>query len=143
MAASIATYYSKIKLGHVEAGLRTYDKSQLFPEEGNHRFTANLADLHFAATDTAWQNLLKENIPEHQVIVTGNTVIDALNDAIHISQRRSIKFINQIPNGKRIVLITVHRWENLDKPLKSICSALREIAIHNIARLSIWFIRFT
>ena len=129
MAAAIATYYSKIKLGHVEAGLRTYDNSQPFPEEGNRRFTANLADLHFAATDTARQNLLKENIPEHQVIVTGNTVIDALNDAIHISRRRSNKFINQIPKGKRIVMITVHRRENLDKPLKNICSAIREIAI--------------
>jgi len=135
---ALSAYYRRIKVGHVEAGLRTHDKWQPFPEEINRRVAGVIADLHFAPTDWSRQNLLKENIPASAIVVTGNTVIDALNfvaqqpepeevknllTALGIGQPRAIE-----QNNKRLVLVTAHRRENFGRPLEEICRALIHLA---------------
>jgi UDP-N-acetylglucosamine 2-epimerase (non-hydrolysing) len=128
MVASLVAYYHQVKVGHVEAGLRTHDKFQPFPEEINRRIAGTVADIHFAPTETAQENLIREGINERSVFVTGNTTIDAL---FQILQRR-YDFRNgplaDIPFDKRIVLVTAHRRENFGQPLRSICKALEVIA---------------
>ncbi len=126
--ASLVAYYHRVKIGHVEAGLRTHDKLQPFPEEINRRIVAIVADMHFSPTETARENLIREGINERDVFVTGNTAIDAL---FQILQRR-YDFHNgplaDIPFDKRIILVTAHRRENFGKPIRSICKALEAIA---------------
>jgi UDP-N-acetylglucosamine 2-epimerase (non-hydrolysing) len=128
MAASIAAFYAAAKVGHIEAGLRTGDKTQPFPEETNRRVASVIADLHFAPTETARQNLLRENVPAETILVTGNPVIDAL----HIVEKLPCDLeqgpLANIPWDKQILLVTAHRRENLGRPLESICRAVREIA---------------
>ena len=129
MVASLVAYYHRIKLGHVEAGLRTNDKFQPFPEEVNRRITDILADAYFAPTQNSRKNLLTEGIRSESIVVTGNTVIDAL---IMISQRGSDQlldsYISTLIENRLLILVTVHRRESFGKPLEDICKALARIA---------------
>jgi len=125
-ATSLAAFYKKIPIGHVEAGLRTYDKYQPYPEEMNRHLTGVLSDLHFAPTRRAKENLLKENVPSNNVFVTGNTVIDALLFVYNTLDKFEINLPVEIPKGKYI-LVTSHRRENWGKPLENIALALKEI----------------
>jgi UDP-N-acetylglucosamine 2-epimerase (non-hydrolysing) len=125
-AASLAAFYKKIPIGHVEAGLRTYDKYQPYPEEMNRHLTGVLSDLHFAPTRRAKENLLKENVPSDNVFVTGNTVIDALLFVYNTLDKFDINLPVEIPKEKYI-LVTSHRRENWGKPLENIALALKEI----------------
>jgi UDP-N-acetylglucosamine 2-epimerase (non-hydrolysing) len=125
-ATSLAAFYKKIPIGHVEAGLRTYDKYQPYPEEMNRHLTGVLSDLHFAPTRRAKENLLKENVPSNNIFVTGNTVIDALLFVYNNLDKFEINLPVEIPKGKYI-LVTSHRRENWGKPLENIALALKEI----------------
>ena len=132
MAAALLCYYNHILVGHVEAGLRTHDKWQPFPEEINRRVAGVCADLHFTPTAHSRQNLLDEGVPDHDIVLTGNTVIDALNE---ISRRPAPPETRQLldrlgicPGGKELVLVTAHRRENFGQPLEKICQALRSLA---------------
>ena len=127
-ASSLAAYYCQKKLGHVEAGLRTYDKYQPFPEEINRRLTGAIADLNFAPTETAKKNLIKENISAHTIYVTGNTAIDCLRYTIKTNYRFNETILNSLDFSKRILVITAHRRENLGQPLINICGAVKRLA---------------
>ena len=129
MAAAIAAHHLRIKVGHVEAGLRSHDKYNPFPEEMNRRIADHLSDLLFAPTARARENLLDEGIPEASIRVTGNTVIDALLEiAGQPWQPEAHSPLAALPENKRLILVTAHRRENFGAPLHSICAALREIA---------------
>ncbi len=123
---ALAAYYHRIPIGHVEAGLRTHDKYQPFPEELNRRMTSVLADLHFAPTPRAKRNLLSEGIPEQSVVVTGNTVIDALQA---VRRRPDLPPVPGVPPlaGRRLLLVTTHRRENWGEPLRDVYLALRDL----------------
>jgi len=126
---SLLAYYHRIKFGHVEAGLRTHDKWQPFPEEINRRIAGVTADLHFAPTDWAKKNLLSEGISESIIKVTGNTVIDALKFVSTQSEPHEItQLISSKPGTNKLVLVTAHRRENFGTPLENICRALIELA---------------
>lgn len=130
--ASLAAYYQQLKIGHVEAGLRTYDKYSPFPEEMNRHLTGVLADLHFAPTKTARENLLKENISAKKITVTGNTVIDALIDTVRENYQFENQLLNQLDfRDKKIILLTAHRRENLGRPLEEIFKAVRDLVIED------------
>jgi len=126
MAASVAAYYARVKVGHVEAGLRTHDKWRPFPEEINRRIAAVVADLHFAPTERSRQNLLREGVPNENILVTGNPVIDALHWVAEQPLDHGIVGLNL--QQARLILVTAHRRENFGKPLENICVALRKIA---------------
>ena len=134
MAASIAAYYAGIPVGHVEAGLRTGNKLAPFPEEMNRRFTACVADIHFAPTEQALRNLQSEGVPTSSIHVTGNTVIDALLSVVHKVrndaelQLRMAERFSYLGTGKRLILVTGHRRENFGSGFENICHALKEIA---------------
>ena len=122
---ALASFYHQIEVAHVEAGLRTHNKYSPYPEEINRRLTAVLADIHFAPTRTAAENLLLENIAEEKIFVTGNTVIDALNDAVDRKYSFSDKKLNKIDfKNKKILLLTAHRRENLGKGMENIFRAI-------------------
>ncbi len=128
-AASLSAFYSGIKVAHVEAGLRTYQKLAPYPEEMNRHLTAVLADIHFAPTQTAANNLLSEGISKN-VFVTGNTVIDALMDAVLLINEESAEvreLKNKIDFSKKIILFTGHRRENFGNGFEEIFSALQVI----------------
>lgn len=133
-AAALAAYFAQCKVGHIEAGLRTYNKWSPFPEEMNRQITSRLADLHFAPTQQSRLNLLKENIPDENIIVTGNSVIDALvfsNTKVNSGTYKSkeIDFLNSIINqNNEIILVTGHRRENFGDGFVNICNALKTIA---------------
>ena len=127
-AGALAAYYSQVKVGHVEAGLRTYDKYQPFPEEMNRRLTGALTDLHFAPTPLAKEHLLKENIDEDGIFITGNTVIDALAHTIEEDYTFTVDELNKIDfRNKRVIAMTAHRRENLGEPLRNICHAVKRL----------------
>lgn len=127
-AGALAAYYNQIQVGHVEAGLRTYDKYQPFPEEMNRRLTGALTDLHFAPTPLAKAHLLKENIPEESIFVTGNTVIDALAHTIEADYTFTVDELNHIDfQNRRVIAMTAHRRENLGEPLRNICHAVKRL----------------
>lgn len=131
MATALLAYYHRVRFGHVEAGLRTGDKWQPFPEEINRRVAGVVADLHFAPTEWARQNLLRENIPAETIRVTGNPVIDALHWVAHLPYDPSELQRLGIPAEaltRRIILVTAHRRENFGRPLENICAALRDLA---------------
>jgi UDP-N-acetylglucosamine 2-epimerase (non-hydrolysing) len=134
MAASLAAYYCRTTIGHVEAGLRTGDRYAPFPEEGNRKMTSSLADLHFAPTAAAQENLLREGVPPDTITVTGNTVVDALFAAVETlkadpARRRDIdRAFSFLDPRKRLILVTGHRRENFGKGFQHICQALAEIA---------------
>ncbi len=129
--AGLAAFYLKVKVGHVEAGLRTYDKFQPFPEEVNRHLISVLADFHFAPTESARDNLLRENVPSHKIFVTGNTVIDALLSAVQDHYEFNIPELRRIDFSKRIILVTLHRRESFGQPFEEMCLALREIKSKN------------
>ena len=126
---SLLAYYHRIKFGHVEAGLRTHDKWQPFPEEINRRIAGVTADMHFAPTDWSRQNLLREGVDEKAIVVTGNTVIDALQ---YVSKQAEPQEITELVTNRlttnRLILVTAHRRENFGKPMDDICHALIELA---------------
>jgi UDP-N-acetylglucosamine 2-epimerase (non-hydrolysing) len=128
-AASLAAFYGKIPVGHVEAGLRSFDKYNPFPEEINRRLTDVMTDYFFAPTAIARRNLLNEGIPDQKIFVTGNTVVDALLYALELPfSVKNIPELQKIPFGdERILLVTAHRRENWDAPLKNVCDALKEL----------------
>ena len=129
MAASLAAFYQHVKLGHVEAGLRTWDKSRPYPEEVNRKVTDALCDLHFAPTTGAKENLLREGVSEESVLVTGNTVIDALLDVANRDFSFEDSPLRDVPfDSHRIILVTAHRRESFGQPLNDICQALEEIS---------------
>jgi UDP-N-acetylglucosamine 2-epimerase (non-hydrolysing) len=139
MAAAICAYYHHIKVGHVEAGLRTHDKYAPFPEEINRRIAGAVADLHFAPTQHSRQNLIKEGIPDWQIKVTGNPVIDALQQIIHLPMPDDIKSLltkKKILNAERMLItITAHRRESFGKPFEEICQGLKKVAEANPDRV--------
>lgn len=127
-AAALAAFYAKIPVGHVEAGLRTYDIYSPYPEEMNRRLTSQLATLYFAPTATNKENLLLEHITEN-VFVTGNTVIDALKTTVKDNYAFKSAALKEISDfDGRLLLMTAHRRENLGKPLENICNAVRRVA---------------
>jgi len=136
-AASLAAYYQKIPVGHVEAGLRTHNIYSPWPEEANRKLTAVLTDLHFAPTSASRDNLLQENIAEHNIIVTGNTVIDALQhvqESIKNNTQLRAELASQFPfinSAKKIVLVTGHRRESFGDGFENICQALKELALRD------------
>ncbi len=128
MAASLAAFYAKIKVGHVEAGLRTYDKYSPYPEEMNRRLTGVIADLHFAPTVANRENLLKENVSKDSIHITGNTVIDALSSTVVPDYSFKDSYLkNYSFDNKRVILVTAHRRENLGEPFENIFTALRRL----------------
>jgi UDP-N-acetylglucosamine 2-epimerase (non-hydrolysing) len=129
-ASSLAAYYNKVKVGHVEAGLRTGNKYAPFPEEINRKLTTAIADIHFAPTENAKENLLSEGVREKDVAVTGNTVIDALlwvRSKIK-GETKTYKELEDVDFKKKIILVTGHRRENFGRDLINICQALKDIA---------------
>lgn len=136
MATALLGYFHQIRVGHVEAGLRTGDKWQPFPEEINRKVAGAVADLHFAPTEWSRQNLLKEGIPDSIIRVTGNTVIDALHYVAKMpTPKKVLNIFDQIglareaeEPGPRLILVTAHRRENFGQPLENICAALRALA---------------
>jgi UDP-N-acetylglucosamine 2-epimerase (non-hydrolysing) len=139
-ASSLAAFYNKIKVGHVEAGLRTGDLYSPWPEEANRQITGVLANYHFAPTTTSQNNLLKENKDPKNIIVTGNTVIDALflaldkiekNDELKTKIVNSINSQYEIKEDKKLILVTGHRRENFGDGFINICEALKTIALNN------------
>jgi len=130
-AGSLAAFYSKIPVGHVEAGLRTYDKYSPYPEEMNRVLTGNIAEVHFAPTIKNKENLIRENIKEN-IYITGNTVIDAIKHTVaadYVFKDDVLKDID-FSNGRHI-LLTAHRRENLGKPLENICRAVKRLVEEN------------
>jgi len=126
---SLLSYFNRIKFGHVEAGLRTHDKWQPFPEEINRRVAGVTADLHFAPTEWSKQNLLREGIDERIIKVTGNTVIDALQFVSKQPEPQEIvELVAAKLKTKKLILVTAHRRENFGKPIEDICHALTELA---------------
>jgi len=128
MATSLAAFYHRVRIGHIEAGLRTWDKYRPFPEEVNRKIADAICDLHFAPTETARANLLREGIAEASVVVTGNTVIDALLWVSRQPFEVRGSELEGIPFDKRIILVTAHRRENFGQPIRNICRALRALA---------------
>lgn len=128
MIAAILAYYHKVRVGHVEAGLRTGDKWQPFPEEINRKVAGVIADLHFAPTETARSNLLHEGIPDDCIVVTGNPVIDALLQMVERPYQPDDPILRDIPKETKVVLVTAHRRENFGEPFERIFGALRELA---------------
>ncbi len=127
-AGALAAYYHQTTVGHVEAGLRTHNKFSPFPEEMNRKLTGSLADLHFAPTSTAQQNLLTEAIAPENIFVTGNTVIDALHQTVREDFAFEDELLRRIDyKNKRIVLVTTHRRENLGEPMRHVYKALRRL----------------
>jgi len=126
---SLAAFYRQIPVGHIEAGLRTNDKSNPFPEEINRRITSCITDLHFAPTITSRNSLLKENIDPKTIFVTGNTVIDALKYSVIENYEFSVPTLKKIVTKKnKIILVTMHRRENLGKPMEGACNAIKKLA---------------
>ncbi|MGM5469161.1 non-hydrolyzing UDP-N-acetylglucosamine 2-epimerase [Flavobacteriaceae bacterium LMO-SS05] len=137
MAASLAAFYSGAKVCHVEAGLRTFNKRSPFPEEMNRSVTGSISDFHFSPTATSKQNLLNENISESTILVTGNTVIDALQfSAQRVTSSeysdKEVEYLKGIlDDSKKLVLVTGHRRESHGQGFINICTALKQIVIEN------------
>ena len=130
-AGALSAFYHQVPVGHVEAGLRTYDKYSPFPEEMNRKLVSAIADLYFCPTENNRQNLLREGITQG-LFVTGNTVIDALKTTVRKDYHFTTESLNHLPyDSKKVVLVTCHRRENYGEPMKNIMLALREIAERN------------
>ena len=124
-AASLVAFYNQVRIGHVEAGLRTFDKYSPFPEEMNRQMTDNLADLYFAPTSESKANLLMEHHPESAIFITGNTAIDALRLTVQEDYHHQV--LDQLDPEKKLVLVTMHRRENQGQPMRAVFGALREM----------------
>ncbi len=130
-AGALSAFYHKVRVGHVEAGLRTYDKYSPFPEEMNRQLVTRLADLHFCPTRSNRENLAREGVSDG-VFITGNTVIDALKTTVRKDYRFTTELLNQMDYERRkVILVTCHRRENYGEPMKNIMLALRELAHEN------------
>lgn len=126
---SLAAFYRQIPVVHVEAGLRTNDKANPFPEEINRRLTSVITDIHLAPTETAKRALLKENMAANSIYITGNTVIDALKMSVKNNYEFTVPLLNEIiARKKKIVLLTMHRRENLGEPMQGACNAVKRLA---------------
>ncbi|MBS7131057.1 MAG: UDP-N-acetylglucosamine 2-epimerase (non-hydrolyzing) [Clostridium sp.] len=131
-AGALAAFYQQIKVGHVEAGLRTFDKYFPFPEEMNRKLTGSLADLHFAPTKGSKNNLLREGINENDIYITGNTVIDAMLHTVKEDYKFENEELNKIDYvNKKVIMITAHRRENWGEGIENICTALNKIVEDN------------
>lgn len=126
--SALVAFYHQISIGHIEAGLRTYNKYSPYPEEINRRLISHLADFHFAPTFMAKKNLLKEGITENSIFITGNTAIDTLFKVKEKYYNSKDKILESIESNKKIILVTAHRRENFGFPLKNICLSLLEIS---------------
>lgn len=130
-AAALAAYYLRLPIGHVEAGLRTYDKYRPFPEEMNRRFADVVCDYHYAPTQRARENLLQEHIAPENILVTGNTVIDALLDVAARPYTFSDPLLQSFGEQRRLLLVTAHRRESFGAPFREMCLAMRDLAQSN------------
>lgn len=131
-SGALAAFYQQIKVGHVEAGLRTFDKYFPFPEEMNRKLTGSLADLHFAPTKGSKSNLLREGINEKEVFITGNTVIDAMLHTVKEDYVFENELLNKIDfKNKKVIMITAHRRENWGQGIENICDALNKVVEEN------------
>lgn len=128
MAAALAAFYNRCKVGHIEAGLRTGDKFQPYPEEINRKIADTVSDVHFAPTETNKRNLLLEGFDEGSILVTGNTVIDALLQVVGMEYDLGAGPLNRLPFDRRILLVTAHRRESFGLPLRNVCRALLQLA---------------
>lgn len=124
-AASLATFYEQTTLGHVEAGLRTWNKYSPFPEEMNRQMTDDLADLYFAPTELSKSNLLKENHKPDGIFVTGNTAIDALHETVQKDYHHAV--MDEITPGNKVILVTMHRRENQGKPMRRVFKVMKQV----------------
>ncbi|MCI8670421.1 MAG: UDP-N-acetylglucosamine 2-epimerase (non-hydrolyzing) [Bacilli bacterium] len=124
-AGALAAFYNQVAIGHVEAGLRTYDKYSPFPEEMNRQMVDCMTDMYFAPTELSKENLLKENINESKIYVTGNTVIDAMKTTVTNNYKH--KELEWIKANERMILLTAHRRENLGSPMRNIFKAIKRI----------------
>lgn len=130
--AALAAFYKQIKVGHVEAGLRTFNKYEPFPEEMNRKLTGSLADLHFSPTPLAKENLLAERVDEAHIFVTGNTVIDAIKHTVEEDYHFTVEELNDIDYAHRkVITMTAHRRENLGEPLHNICEAVKKLVLED------------
>ena len=124
-AAGLATFYEQTTLGHVEAGLRTWNKYSPFPEEMNRQMTDDLADLYFAPTELSKKNLIKENHPSNNIYVTGNTAIDALEQTVKKDYHHDV--LDEITPGNRVILVTMHRRENQGEPMRRVFKVMKQV----------------
>ena len=129
-AGALSAFYHKVPVGHVEAGLRTYDKYSPFPEEMNRKLVTAIADLYFCPTKNNRENLLKEGVTEG-LFITGNTVIDALKTTVRKDYHFTTELLNELDYSRKVVLVTCHRRENYGQPMENIMTALRDIALQN------------
>jgi UDP-N-acetylglucosamine 2-epimerase (non-hydrolysing) len=130
-AASLAAFYKKIKVGHVEAGLRTFDKYFPYPEEMNRKLTGQIADIHFSPTKNAKDNLLREGVDEKDIFITGNTVIDAMKYTVKEGYKFNNDELNKIDYSKKVIMVTAHRRENWGVGIENICKSLKRILDEN------------
>lgn len=128
-AAALATFYRQIPIGHVEAGLRTWNKYSPYPEEMNRQMTDVLSDLYFAPTTQSKKNLLAENHRDDQIFITGNTAIDALKETITDGYQHAV--LDEINEKNKIILLTMHRRENLGEPMKQVFTAVKQVVEQN------------
>ena len=127
-AGALAAFYAQIPVGHVEAGLRTGNKYSPYPEEMNRKLTGAIADMHFAPTATSKGNLLKENVNPASILITGNTVIDALQTTVHGDYHFADEDFNRVfATGHKLILMTTHRRENLGEPMRHVYRALKSV----------------
>lgn len=127
-SGALAAFYQKVRIGHVEAGLRSGNLYSPYPEEANRRLTGILTDFHFAPTERNRQNLLREDYPDSKIFITGNTVIDALKYSVKEDYRFELEKLNELDyHRKRVILLTSHRRENIGEPMKNIFTAVRDI----------------
>ena len=124
-AGALAAFYNQVAIGHVEAGLRTYDKYSPYPEEMNRQMVDRLSDMYFAPTEISKDNLLKENIDESKIYITGNTAIDAMSTTI--DEKYTHPELDWIKPGERMILLTAHRRENLGEPMRHIFRAIKRV----------------
>ncbi len=124
-AAALATFYEQTKLGHVEAGLRTWNKYSPFPEEMNRQMTDDLTDIYFAPTELSKQNLIKENHPADNIYVTGNTAIDALEQTVKEDYHHDV--LDEINPNSKIILVTMHRRENQGEPMRRVFKVMKQV----------------
>jgi len=130
-AGALSAFYHQVPVGHVEAGLRTYDKYSPFPEEMNRKLVTQIADLYFCPTENNRQNLLREGVSDG-IFVTGNTVIDALKTTVRADYRFATALLNELDyQNRKVVLVTCHRRENYGEPMRNIFTALRDMALQN------------
>ena len=143
-AAALAAFYARVRVGHVEAGLRSYDKYRPYPEEVNRMMTTSIANLHFAPTEQSRDNLLKENVPADSIFVTGNTAIDLIRHTVknnYVFQEEDLNSAGlqeALASGKRVILMTAHRRENWGQPMENICRAVGRVVRENPDVFLVW-----